>query len=170
MISYHAVQDAIEDAKAMQGAPYLLGSKWEPLTRFPCSRQDWPARPAGPVDCSGYARWVLGRAGLVIPDGTWHQIRHCRKLELAVPRPLDLGFADLDGSGEPDHVVVALDAENVIEARGCSKHTGHSAGTCPFGRVVIRPVAKWNAQKGFLGWYFVPGVYEFVGPIRTEDA
>lgn len=159
MISAQAVQEALEDAKRQLGKPYWLGKKWEPLTQFPCSKQDWSPDPKGPIDCSGYARWVAGRAGIIFPDGTWHQIRACKKLSLAVPRPLDLGFADLDSSGEPDHVVVALSAEEVIEARGCSKHTGHTAGTCPFGKVVIRPVEKWNKQKGFLGWYEIPGVY-----------
>lgn len=116
-----------------------MGAKW---------RLDDPS-PAGPIDCSGFVRWVLA-PWVLIPDGSYHQVGVCKKLPAAVKAaPLDLGFADLSGGdGVVDHVVMVLNGEEVIEARAK-----------PYSAVIKRPRERWLAQKGFLGFYTVPGIY-----------
>lgn len=50
------------------GDQYKLGGKAPSL--------DADSSQIGPIDCSGYLRWLLHRATgnrLVIPDGSWHQ-------------------------------------------------------------------------------------------------
>ena len=129
------------------GVPYLWGAK---------PRLSETAPKA--CDCSGFSRWVIGQGNapdgkyINLPVGSHDQFLLCKPVPCA-PRPLDLGFADLHGGdARADHVVVRLDAEWVIEARG------HQVGK-DFGKVIARPVAAWEAQKGWLGWRAVPGIY-----------
>ena len=105
------------------------------------------------VDCSGLSRWVIGQgrdeAGrqIILPHGSVAQILACQAIATK-PLPLDLGFADLSGSdNKPDHVVIVYDENTVIEARGD-----------PYGKVIRRPIIKWEDQKGFLGFWSVPGI------------
>jgi cell wall-associated NlpC family hydrolase len=131
---------AILNAVAMLGAPYLLGAKWEPGT--PC------AALRGPIDCSGFARWVAAWDGVTLPDGSYNQIKVCTKLPAAQqqnPPPMALGFFAADGTNV-DHVVVSCGNGVVVEARGA-----------PHNQVILRPVAAWLAQPGFLGFYAAPG-------------
>lgn len=135
---------AILSAVEMLGAPYLLGAKWVPGTA--------PAALRGPVDCSGFARWVLSLADIDIPDGSYNQINVCTKLpreDQTNPPALSLGFMDpdYDGPAPVDHVVISTGTGVVIEARGE-----------PYNCVILRPVANWAAQKGFLGFYAPPKV------------
>lgn len=134
--------EAIMRAAEMLGAPYLLGAKWTPGTQ--------PAALRGPVDCSGLARWVLSLAGIEVPDGSYEQIKVCTRLpadQQENPPALSLGFMDpdYDGPAPVDHVIISTGTGVVIEARGA-----------PYNCVILRPVSRWIAQKGFLGFYAPP--------------
>ena len=150
MIDPAALYKAQADAIACLGAPYLWGGKWP--TRWEPSNQRG-------VDCSGFSKWVVGRAGIVLPDGADGQYRVCKPW-LKDPRLLDLGFCDMKPDGWIDHVVIHIGNGEVIEARACSKHLGHLREDCPYNKVVLRPDTVWERQKGFLGWYAIPGVYD----------
>lgn len=142
MIYPQAILSAVE----MLGSPYLLGAKWAPGT--PC------AALRGPVDCSGFARWVLANAGIAVPDGSYNQIAVCTRLpedQQANPPALSLGFYQAPGAAAVDHVVVSVGTGVVIEARGA-----------PYNCVLLRPAAAWSAQKGFLGYYAPPKAKEAV--------
>ena len=130
---------AIISAVGMIGSPSLLGAKWEPGT--PCSAL------RGPVDCSGFSRWTLSLDGRDIPDGSYNQIAACTKLpedQQANPPALSLGFFQSPGSASVDHVVISTGTGVVVEARGE-----------PYNCVILRPVAAWNSQLGFKGFYVV---------------
>jgi hypothetical protein len=130
------------------GKLYELGAKW-PVT---------DTDPQSAIDCSGLSRWIIaqgrdrGGRQVILPHGSYNQIRVCKALGVQRPLALDLGFAALHGK-EPDHVVVRYDDMWVIEARG--KQPGHD-----YDKVIKRPAAVWDAQKGFLGWWRVPGIYD----------
>jgi cell wall-associated NlpC family hydrolase len=132
---------AVRRAAAQLGAPYQLGAKWAALD---------PA-PAGPVDCSGFSKWLLSFAGVTLPDGSFNQIKVCSKLPASLqqlPPALALGFFDPQGDPDlVDHVIVSMGAGVVIEARGA-----------PYNCVICRPAAAWLAQIGFLGFYAPPGL------------
>jgi cell wall-associated NlpC family hydrolase len=136
MIYPQAIITAVETL----GAPYLLGAKWALGT--PASQL------RGPVDCSGFARWVLDQAGIALPDGSYNQIKVCTKLAAAAqenPPALSLGFYASDGQNV-DHVVISTGTGVVVEARGE-----------PYDCVILRPVSAWLAQPGFIGFYAPPG-------------
>lgn len=107
-------------------------------------------------DCSGLSRWIIAQGRdeygkvMVLPDGCREQIKVCRALANEPRLPLDLGFAALHHQ-EPDHVIIVADEAHVIEARG--QQQGKD-----YGKVIQRPIPIWEAQKGFLGWWRVPGV------------
>ncbi len=125
------------------GAPYQFGAKWK----------DGDADPAGGVDCSGLSRWAFSLGGVLLPHGSNAQFEACEKWP-GKPVPLVLGFADLHGEDSiVDHVVIGFDQWNVIEARA------HQEGK-DYGKVITRPYAAWERQRGFLGWYFIPGTIE----------
>ena len=149
------IQRVCELALKMKDRPYQFGAKW-PLT---------DTNPQAPVDCSGFSRWIIGQGRdahgrqIVLPHSCINQIKVCKPLALERPLVLDLGFADLIGQdGAPDHVVVRISESLVIEARGCKTHLGHKPELCPYKKVVLRPAAVWDAQKGFMGWWRVPGL------------
>lgn len=124
--------------RAVLGRPYKLGAKWLISS----------AEPLGPIDCSGFSRWYVYRCrGVIIPEGSYNQIKVCTRLsedKQKTPPPMSLGFYAHDGK-DVDHVVVVFDEENVIEARGV-----------PYEEVIFRPISKWVAQEGFLGFYQIP--------------
>lgn len=131
---------SIISAVEMLGTPYLLGAKWAPGT--PC------AALRGPIDCSGFSRWVLSLDGISIPDGSYNQILVCTKLtpdQQNNPPALSLGFFQAPGTTAVDHVVISTGTGVVIEARGE-----------PYNCVILRPVSAWIAQQGFLGFYAPP--------------
>ena len=133
------IQNTLALADTRLGRAYLLGAKWALADKD----------PQGPIDCSGFSRWVLWQAGIVVPDGSYNQIKVCTKIPASIqktPPPLCLGFYEGSG-GAVDHVVIARDDVNVIEARGV-----------PYNAVINRPIAKWLAQPGFLGFYAPPGI------------
>lgn len=127
---------AILKAVECLGHSYLLGGKWE-------------TGDNGPIDCSGFALWVLAVAGVTLPEGSYNQIKVCSKLPASLqsdPPALALGFFASDGENV-DHVIISMGAGVVIEARGE-----------PYNCVICRPVAAWLAQAGFLGFYCPPGL------------
>lgn len=139
MIEY---PQAILNAVQMLGAPYQLGAKWD--------IGNAPSNLRGPVDCSGFSRWILNWANVTLPDGSYNQIKVCTKLPAAQqgdPPPLSLGFFRPPESELVDHVIVSCGNGVVIEARGN-----------PHNQVILRPVAAWLAQPGFLGFYAPPGM------------
>lgn len=132
---------AILSAVEMLGVPYQMGAKWEPGSA--------KAGIRGPIDCSGFARWVLSLAGVTLPDGSYNQIKVCSKLPASQqtdPPPLSLGFFQPPAAEAVDHVVISCGNGVVIEARGN-----------PHNQVILRPAAAWLAQPGFLGFYAAPG-------------
>lgn len=131
---------SIINAIRMIGTPYLLGSKWAPGT--PCEALRTP------VDCSGLSRWALAFDGIELPDGSFNQIAVCTRLpddQQQNPPARSLGFFKAPSASAVDHVVISTGTGVVIEARGA-----------PYNSIILRPVAAWNAQPGFLGFYAPP--------------
>lgn len=131
---------AILEAVAYLGNPYGFGSKWE-IGSLPTF--------GDPIDCSGFSRYVLNKAGFTLPDGSYDQIKVCTKLPASSqndPPALCLGFYQSPDSVQVDHVVISCGHGVVIEARGK-----------PYDSVILRPVSAWINQPGFLGFYSPPG-------------
>lgn len=128
------VKFMVHEAGRMLGKPYLLGAKWT------INDPD----PTGPIDCSGFVRWVFSRGGIVIPDGSYNEILSCHK-DVAMPFPGDLGFFR-SREGVIDHVGMVYDDYLVIEARGA-----------PYGEVIVRPIKKWENYELFAGWWTYAG-------------
>lgn len=138
--------DAIRAAAARLGSVYELGAKWDNLSIG-----------GSAIDCSGFSKWVLFRAGVTLPDGSYNQIKVCLKLPASLqqkPPALALGFYSsnhgTNGEGIEqfvDHVVISMGTGVVIEARGE-----------PYNAVIVRPVQAWLDQPGFLGFYAPPGI------------
>lgn len=121
----------------MIGCPYKYGAKWH------LGDPD----PVGPVDCSGFTRWAFSRIGVYIPHGS-----HAQYLSSSQWGEPGLGYLGFWKNGAAVHHVGILLGDQVIEARGCDKHMGHSAQTCPYNQIVLRPRAKWEAWREFTGW------------------
>lgn len=134
---------AILRALCEVGSPYKFGAKWTP-----------GQMPLGPVDCSGFSRWVLNLAGIAIPEGSYNQVLVCSRLpddQQGEAPALSLGFYATPlfpaGGGSPivDHVVVSCGRGVVVEARGE-----------PYNCVILTPARRWLDQPGFLGFYAPP--------------
>jgi cell wall-associated NlpC family hydrolase len=124
--------------RSVIGMPYQRGAKWP----------ECEPKPTGPIDCSGLTRWAFAQGGVLLPHGSFEQIKVCQPWPFRnrAPEPLCLGFADLHPpAAVADHVNIILDDENVIEARE------------DYGGVVLRPRSKWEHQRGFMGWYRIRG-------------
>ena len=125
----------LHEAGRMLGRPYLLGAKW------PLDAQN----PVGPIDCSGFVRWVYSRAGLHLPDGSYDQILVCSPVSAGEAQWGDLGFFK-NSEGKIDHVGIIYDDHLMIEARGE-----------PYNEVITRPRVKWENYELFAGYYTHPG-------------
>lgn len=110
-----------------RGMPYKFGAKW---------KLNDP-KPTGPIDCSGFVRWVYFQNDILIPDGSWNQYDTTAPTES--PRPGDLGFFLRDS--RVYHVGILYSDKWVIEARGN-----------PYNKVITRPRANWEAYERFSGW------------------
>lgn len=124
----------IDAAKGMLNREYKFGAKWD--------QKDYS--PPGPTDCSNFVRWALSQGGATsCPDGSWNQ--YLDSYDIRNPAPGDLKFlGDIDNGGRmlsTHHVVMLQDEDTVIEARGE-----------PYNRVINRPRAAWDAQKGTSKW------------------
>lgn len=109
--------------------PYKYGAKWDLKAK----------NPVGPVDCSGFVRWVYFQNGILIPDGSANQYAATKPTDN--PQRGDLGFFKHEDSGRIYHVGILYSPEWVIEARGE-----------PYNMVLTRPRAKWEAYHRFTGW------------------
>ena len=121
----------VHEAGRMLGRPYLLGAKW---------KLNDP-NPEGPIDCSGFVRWLFSRGGIPLPDGSYDEILACHKVVFE-PFPGDLGFFKSATTGVVDHVGMVYDDYLMIEARGE-----------PYNEVIVRPRRNWEAYSGFTGYY-----------------
>ena len=99
-------------------------------------------------DCSELVEWGCARLGIkpTMPDGTWLQVRHCKKYDLLIPvdqairTPGALLFYfkgdPFTSSGRPRraHVAVSLGNGKTIEARSRAScpHRGISLPQDPF--------------------------------------
>mgnify|MGYP001586072011 CR=1 FL=1 len=133
------------------GAPYIWGAK-------PKFNED--PRSTG-TDCSGFSRFIIGQLvqldgrRILLPHGAQEQLAFCKPVG-GTPRPLDLGFGDMDLDPKDkrpiDHVIIRLTDTLVIEARGQQKGRD-------YGKVITRPVSAWEKWPGFWGWWRAPGLY-----------
>jgi cell wall-associated NlpC family hydrolase len=115
-------------AIASIGKPYQFGAKWD--LKDP--------NPQGPVDCSGFVRWLCAQLGQDLPDGSENQFEATKAVITGIPG--DLGFNR--NPGEPtDHVFMCFDEWDVIEARGT-----------PYNKVILRSRARWESWPTFTGW------------------
>lgn len=118
----------LHEAGRMLGRNYLYGAKWT---------LDSPS-PEGPIDCSGFVRWVYSRGGISIPDGS--SSMYSVTTEVSKPQIGDLGFFK-DIKNVIDHVGIVYDDFLMIEARGN-----------PYDEVIVRPRSKWEAYELFTGY------------------
>ncbi len=157
------VERVCELAKTQLGKLYAIGGP-DPVTGAWVVRGKPEITEADPMafDCSGFSRWLIGQgvqdSGLriVLPHGAQEQLAKCVAVGAGRWRPLDLGFGDMDMDPKDkrpiDHVIIRLNEQLVIEARGPQKNRD-------YGKVITRPVSAWEAWPGFLGWWRVPGIY-----------
>lgn len=145
MWSASEVARVADIAFAQKGKPYRFGAK-------PVLSEAEP----GWFDCSGFVRWVIGQGRdtngrqIILPLGSFQQIERCVAIARP-PRVLDVGYFDSPNDDDDlvDHVILKINDAQVIEARGK-----------PHNAVILRPIAKWENQKGFMGWWTVNGIYE----------
>ncbi len=140
------------------GVPYAIGGKDPKTGKWIVRGKPHIARKdPDEFDCSGLSRWIIaqGRANdgsrTILPHGTRFQIKKCQPIHGDI-LPLDLGFADMDGNGGIDHVIVRYSDTLVVEARGPQEGKD-------YGKVIHRPVSAWEAWRGFYGWWRVPGIH-----------
>lgn len=131
-------EELIRAAQGRLGSIYGFGSKW--------NLKD--GNPKSPIDCSGFVRWCWAQVGILIPDGSTEQFAACKLM--SNPLPGDLGFFKKEGTdAEMHHVGMLMDDTKVIEARGkMIDFHGDDIGE----HVILRPRAKWEAWKDFIGW------------------
>lgn len=125
-------------AKSQLAKPYQWGAK-------PDIKEDEPLS----FDCSGYVRWVYGRCGVVVPEGSEQQYLS----SVAVTGKLqtgDVGFFLDSVTHVSKHVGILLDGSSVIEARG--HEASLEAQGVKSSRVILRPRDKWEGWKEFSGW------------------
>ena len=144
MLDWLKFEKAARDAV---GLPYKFGSKW------PLGDPD----PKGPVDCSGFTRWLYSTIGVYLPVGSTAQMLSSQ--QYGSPGTGHIGFWVKD-KVMAHHAGTLISDTEVAEARGCDKHEGPSAQNCPYNCVVIRPRAKWEAWKEFSGWMLPDAVIE----------
>jgi len=158
MWSYDERQRVLKLLHKQLGKPYAIGSKVDGKWVVQGKPQITDTDPKD-FDCSGFSRWAIAQGlcqcgnRIVLPHGTKFQIKKCSPLTTEAPRPLDLGFGDMDCKDGVDHVIVRFSSLLVIEARGPQEGRD-------YGKVILRPVSAWEKYKGFMGWWRVPGIYD----------
>jgi hypothetical protein len=121
-------------AVAQVDKPYKFGSKW--------SASDLD--PKGPVDCSGFVKWVYSQIKIDLPDGSTNQ--HLQATESTFVLPGDLVFLHTQlGINDEHHVGMIYDQYLVIEARGVIKD-GQEIGT-----VCLHTLKEWKERPDFVG-------------------
>lgn len=121
------------------GKPYQFGAKW------PLNNPD----PFGPVDCSGFSRWVWAQMKVDIPEGSTAQHEQSIQISPAILiLPGDLMFLKMPLSVEDmHHVGLVYDKYLVIEARGII------SGGKEIGSVQFRTRKEWEARPDFVGYF-----------------
>lgn len=119
------------------GIPYVFGAKPEKTEEKPAA-----------FDCSGFVRWVYGKCGITLPEGSNDQFH----LTIPVEQTLqigDLGFF-MNQDGTTKHVGMLYNESTVIEARGFEPSL--EAAGIKTNRVIFRAREKWEGWKEFSGW------------------
>lgn len=122
--------------------PYLFGAKW-PLTS---------PDPSGPIDCSGFARfvWYIGSGSYKIDIGEGSTNQHANSIQITpsiLILPGDLAFLKTDDPNIEHHVGLVYDKYFMIEARGIIMN-GKEIGS-----VQLRTRKEWEARPDFLGYF-----------------
>ena len=157
MWSKDEVKRVVDLLRDQIGKNYAIGGpdkdgKWIVRGKPNPSDQNWIE-----ADCSGLSSWIIAQGRdnhgkqILLPHGTYNQIKVCRALGVEQWRPLDLGFSESvrDTDDKIDHVVIRITESSVIEARGK-----------PFGHVIQRPVTAWEKYPGFWGWFRANGIWD----------
>lgn len=155
------VDRVVNLALKQMGKPYAIGGKDRSGKWVVRGKPDIYNEDPEEFDCSGFSRWIIGQGmktdgrRILIPHGAQEQLAFCKPVTKN-PRPLDLGFGDMDlDPKDPrpiDHVIIRLTDTMVIEARGPQKGRD-------YGKVITRPVSAWENWKGFMGWWRAEGIY-----------
>lgn len=129
----------IQEAKKLLGVKYEYGAKWDDITKPPDS-----------LDCSGLTNGIARVGGIVIAHGAQNQFYNTDAT--LTPFFGDLAFFGHDGNPEEVyHVGLLYDRLHIVEAR--AKQEGSSF---PTGIVILRPKAKWENYRNFLGYRTIP--------------
>ncbi|MGY4646657.1 C40 family peptidase [Mycobacterium sp. URHB0021] len=112
---------AVAAAKSKQGAPYV-----------------WGAEGPNAFDCSGLVQWAYRQAGVDLPRTTYDLVHSGTPVSRENIRAGDIILCNWQ-KGRPEHVVMAVSPDMVIEApnRGSRVHTS----SLPKGHLEIRRVA-----------------------------
>ncbi|SBS78316.1 NLP/P60 protein [uncultured Mycobacterium sp.] len=111
---------AVAFAKSKLGAPYV-----------------WGATGPNAFDCSGLVQWAYGKAGVGLPRTTYDLVNSGTPVSRANIRAGDLILCNWQ-SGRPEHVVMAVSPDMVIEAP--NRHERVKLSSIPSGHLVIRRV------------------------------
>jgi len=112
---------AVAFAKSKLGAPYV-----------------WGATGPNAFDCSGLTQWAYRQAGVNIPRTTYDLVNAGTPVSRANIRAGDLILCNWQ-NGRPEHVVMAVSPDMVIEAP--NRHERVKFSSIPSGHLVIRRVA-----------------------------
>lgn len=145
----------VELLRDQVGKKYAIGSMGEDGKWITRGKPDVSNKDPHEFECSGLSRWIIAQGRdrhlkqILLPHGSYNQIKVCTAVGSEKWMPLDLGFSDSvnDSDDKIDHVIIRINEKSVIEARGK-----------PFNGVVQRPVSAWEAHKGFFGWWRVEGL------------
>lgn len=135
-------REVVDAAMKLLGVPYERGAEWTDYSIIPKT-----------VDCSEKIEGVFVPRGLKMPDGSQNQYNFLSAFPVAgKPRPGDVGFF---GRGKrPTEIyhsgLVGYDGM-VIEARAFDPKAKFETG-----KVILRPVEKWENFERFIGWYSHP--------------
>lgn len=129
--------------KSLIGVPYRLKAEWTDYNTIPKE-----------LDCSEMIEGVYRKVGLKMPDGSQNQFN------FTIPT-VGFNVGDLVFFGrnrDPKqiyHVGIVYDKFNIIEARDFDEKASFETG-----KVILRPIAKWEAYKNFLGVRAHPDLIE----------
>lgn len=141
MLPFFDITKLQEIAKSQLGKPYEWGAKPKNDDYNPVS-----------FDCSGFVRWVYGRLGVGLPEGSEQQLLMSKPVQYTLQIG-DLGFFIDPVTHASKHVGLILDENTVIEARG------HEPSLSLSNQVITRPRRAWEGWHEFSGWRRVGLLY-----------
>jgi cell wall-associated NlpC family hydrolase len=112
---------AVAFAKSKLGAPYV-----------------WGATGPNAFDCSGLVQWAYGKTGVSLPRTTYDLVNAGTPVSRGNMRAGDLILCNWQ-RGQPEHVVMAVSPDMVIEAP--NRHERVKFSSIPSGQLMIRRVA-----------------------------